>query len=134
MKLAIEIAALQTALGESCHQMNQLQSEVAQNAAELQQAVGRYSSVADGAELPGAAVNFDPPAAEPGQRHSKRYRPRDDEPSDDKDPAQAASAEGESPRAPVHTDRDPKSDGPQTPLASRLDADNPPGLAPQDRR
>jgi EspA/EspE family len=61
MKLAIEIGALQTALGESYHQMNRLQSEVAQNAAELQQAVGRYSGVADGAELPGAAVHFDPP-------------------------------------------------------------------------
>ena len=61
MKLVIEIAALQTALGESGYQMNQLQSEVAQNAAELQQAVGRYSGVADGAEVSGAAVNFDPP-------------------------------------------------------------------------
>lgn len=66
MKLAIEIAALQTALGESYHQMNQLQSEVAQNAADLRQAVGRYSGVADGAELPGAAVNFDPPPPPPG--------------------------------------------------------------------
>ena len=39
MKMAVEIAAMQTALGESYYQMNQLQSEVAQNAAELQQAV-----------------------------------------------------------------------------------------------
>jgi hypothetical protein len=60
MKLAVEIAALQTALGESYNQVSQLQSEVAQNAAELQQAVGRYSGVADGAELPGAPVNLDP--------------------------------------------------------------------------
>jgi hypothetical protein len=66
MKLAIEIGALQTALGESYHQMNRLQSEVAQNAAELQQAVDRYSGVADGAELPGAAVHFDPPPPPPG--------------------------------------------------------------------
>jgi hypothetical protein len=66
MKLAIEIGALQTALGESHYQMNRLQSEVAQNAAELQQAVGRYSGVADGAELPGAAVHFDPPLPPPG--------------------------------------------------------------------
>jgi hypothetical protein len=66
MKLAIEIAALQTTLGESYLQMNRLQSEVAQNAAELQQAVGRYSGVADGAELPGAAVHFDPPPPPPG--------------------------------------------------------------------
>jgi hypothetical protein len=61
MKMVIEIQALLTALGESYYQMNQLQSEVAKNAAELQQAVGRYSGVADGAELPGAAVSFDPP-------------------------------------------------------------------------
>ena len=66
MKMAVEIAALQAALGESYYQMNQLQSEVAQNAADLQQAVGRYSGVADGAELPGAAVNFDPPPPPPG--------------------------------------------------------------------
>jgi hypothetical protein len=66
MKMAIEIGALQTALGESYHQMNQPQSEVAQNAAELRQAVGRYSGVADGAELPGDAVNFDPPPPAPG--------------------------------------------------------------------
>jgi hypothetical protein len=66
MKMAVEIAALQTTLGESYHQMSQLQSEVAQNAAELQQAVGRYSGVADGAELPGAAVYFDPPPPPPG--------------------------------------------------------------------
>jgi EspA/EspE family len=65
MKMAVEIAALQTALGESYHQMNQLQSEVAQNAADLQQAVGRYSGVADGAEMPGDAVNFDPPPPPP---------------------------------------------------------------------
>ena len=52
MKLAIEVAALQTALGESYHQITQLQSEVAQNAAELQQAVGRYSGVADGPNCP----------------------------------------------------------------------------------
>ena len=71
MKLAVEIAALQTALGESYYQMNQLQSEVAQNAAELQQAVGRYSGVADGAELPGAAVTFDPPPPPPGAVHCR---------------------------------------------------------------
>ena len=46
--------------------MIQLQSEVAQNAAELQQAVGRYSGVADGAELPSAAINFDLPPPPPG--------------------------------------------------------------------
>lgn len=56
MRLAMELTTLQAALGESYRQINQLQSEVAQNAADLQQAVGRYSGVADGAELPGAAV------------------------------------------------------------------------------
>jgi len=66
MKMAVEIAALQAALGESYYQMNQLQSEVVQNAADLQQAVGRYSGVADGAGLPGAALNFDPPPPPPG--------------------------------------------------------------------
>lgn len=60
MKLGIEIAALQTALGESCRQLNQLHAEVTQNAADLQQAVGRYSSVADGAELPRVAWSCDP--------------------------------------------------------------------------
>jgi hypothetical protein len=82
MKIAIEMGALQTALGESYHQMNQLQSEVAQNAAQLQQAVGRYSGVADGAELPSAAVNFDPPppqrggGALPGTIPIERSQPR----------------------------------------------------------
>jgi hypothetical protein len=61
MKMAIEIRALLIALGESYYQMSQLQSEVAQNAAELQHAVGRYSGVADSAEMPGVALNFDPP-------------------------------------------------------------------------
>jgi hypothetical protein len=57
-RLAMELTALQAALEESYHQINQLQSEVAQNAADLQQAVGRYCGVADGAELPGAAVEI----------------------------------------------------------------------------
>jgi hypothetical protein len=39
---------------------------VAQNAAELQQAVGRYSGVAGCTELPGAAAHFDPPPPPPG--------------------------------------------------------------------
>ena len=218
MKLAVEIAALQTALGESYYQMNQVQSEVAQNAAELQQAVGQYSGVAGGAELPGAAVAFDPPlpppgggavagmtpterpqqsaipggiarpsgvsggidappggvpdpmmtpdqtigpeplpmvpglpplpqvpplgqlAATSGQRHAKKARPRDDEPADDKDkaddvkdPTKATSDDGESERAPVHADRDPKPDRLQASGAARLCSENPPGPPPQDR-
>ena len=66
MNLTIEIAALQSALGESCQQINQLRSEMAQNAAELQQAIGRYASVADTAELP--KLDADNPAV---------LRPRD---------------------------------------------------------
>jgi hypothetical protein len=58
MRLAVEIGALQAALGESQHHVNQLRAEVAQNAADLQRAVGRYSGVADGAELPGAGLDF----------------------------------------------------------------------------
>jgi hypothetical protein len=56
MKLAVEMTALQSALGESCYRMNLLRSEVAQNAAELQQAVGRYAGVADAAGLPHVSV------------------------------------------------------------------------------
>jgi hypothetical protein len=78
MTLAVEMAAVQTAVGESCRQMIQLQSEVARNAADLQQTVGRYSSVADGADLRAAAADLD-------------------------------------------------SDRPQTPVATRLDPENPPG-------
>jgi hypothetical protein len=59
MKLAVQMAAVQTAVGESCRQMIQLQSEMARNAADLQQAVGRYSSVADGADLRPAAADLD---------------------------------------------------------------------------
>lgn len=58
MQLAVEIAAVQTSLGESRHQVSELQAEVSQNAAELQQTVGRYAGVADGAELPDDAMSF----------------------------------------------------------------------------
>lgn len=44
--------------------MSQLQSEVTQTAAALQQAVGRYAGVAEGADLPGAALGFDQLATE----------------------------------------------------------------------
>ena len=84
-------------------------------------------------------------AATPGQRHAKKARPRDDEPTDDKDkaddvkdPTKATSGDGESERAPVHAERDPKSDRLQAPVAARLDSDNSPGppagTPPQDRR
>jgi hypothetical protein len=48
-KLAIEVSALQIALEASADQLCRLHSDVVANAAELQQAVGRYSAVADGA-------------------------------------------------------------------------------------
>jgi hypothetical protein len=97
MTLAIELAAVQTALGESCRQMNQLQSEVAQNAAELLQAVGRYAGIADGAQLADTADGFDPrPVAE-------------------------------SERAAVEALLDPHSDQLQATVATSLDAGNPPG-------
>ncbi|HEX2284935.1 MAG TPA: EspA/EspE family type VII secretion system effector [Mycobacterium sp.] len=60
-KLTMEMAALQAALGESAHQMYELQSEVATNATELQQAIGRYCGVADGADLPAAGLDLAPP-------------------------------------------------------------------------
>lgn len=99
---------MQTALGESCHQMNQLQCVVAQNAAALQQAVGRYSGVAEGADLPGAAIRFDPRAAE-GTHDS------------------SASRDGESVRAPAQADRDSYSGRLHASSAASLGSDNPPG-------
>jgi hypothetical protein len=56
-KLTIVLAALHNALSESADRMHQLHSEVTSNAAQLQQAIGRYSCVADGAGLP--AAEFD---------------------------------------------------------------------------
>ena len=108
MRLAIEVAALQAALGESCHQMSQLSSEVAQNAAALQQAVGRYSCVAEGADLPGTAISFDPRATE--RTHDS-----------------SASHDGESVRAPAQAEGGTYSERLQASVATRLDSDNPPG-------
>jgi hypothetical protein len=104
MALAVEIAAVQTSIGESRHQMSALQGEVAQNAAELQQTVGRYSGVADGAEVLSTANNFEPPT-KPGPQ----------------------TAAGELITDALPTFRDPGSDPLQTPVAARLDFDNPPG-------
>jgi EspA/EspE family len=100
MTLAIEIAALQTAVGESRAQLHQLDSEMAQNAAELQQAVGRYSNVADGVEMPSAAVSFDRPT-----------------------PGTNAAGGGDA----LPAEHDPESARPHTPVTARLDSDNPPG-------
>jgi hypothetical protein len=88
--------------------MNQRRSEVAQNAAELQQAAGRYSGVADATELHGATITFDPlstPAAGTATL------------TDDK---KVASGDGE-------CEHDPDSGRLHAPVAARLDADNPPG-------
>ena len=63
-KAAIELTAVSGALQLCALELYHLHSEVNQNAAELQQAVGRYSGVADGAEL--AGVDFDPPPPPPG--------------------------------------------------------------------
>jgi len=93
MKMAVEIAALQAALGESYYQMNQLQSEVVQNAADLQQAVGRYSGVADGAGLPGAALNFDPPPPPPGGGALPRVSPTE-RPQQSLTPSSSAAPSG----------------------------------------
>jgi hypothetical protein len=60
-KLKIELNALQAALSESAYQMYQLHAEVNANATELQQAIGRYRSVVDGAEMPRTDVDFGPP-------------------------------------------------------------------------
>jgi hypothetical protein len=128
MKLAVEIAALQTALGESYYQVSRLQSEVAQNAAELQQAVGRYSGVADGAQLPRAPVNFDPstppdehelPGAAPIERSQGSVTP-DAPPSTGVNPA-VTRDETTEPRP------QPVAGGPQKPVTARLDSENPPG-------
>jgi hypothetical protein len=59
-KLAIESAALQGALQLSAIALHDLHSEVSANAAELGQAIGRYAGVADGADTPTSALDFDP--------------------------------------------------------------------------
>jgi hypothetical protein len=59
-KLAIETAALNSALQLCARTLYELQSEVSANAAELGQAVGRYAGVADTAT---GAVDFNPPPA-----------------------------------------------------------------------
>jgi hypothetical protein len=104
MKLAVEIAAVQTSIGECRHQMNVLQSEVAQNAAELQQTVGRYSAVADGAEIFSTATDFEP-----------RTKPR------------PQVTDGELLTGALMAGADPESDPLPPRIAARLDRDNPPG-------
>jgi hypothetical protein len=59
-KLAIESAALNSALQLCAYTLYELHSEVSANAAELGQAVGRYAGVADTAA---DAVDFNPPPA-----------------------------------------------------------------------
>jgi hypothetical protein len=62
-KLATELHAVAVALGESTYHLYQLHSEVSANAAELQQAIGRYRGVADGAQKPGGYADFGPQPA-----------------------------------------------------------------------
>jgi Spy/CpxP family protein refolding chaperone len=64
-KLALELQAVQTALVQSAWHIYQLHSEVNANATELQQAIGRYRSVVETAEKPGANVDYGPPAQSP---------------------------------------------------------------------
>jgi hypothetical protein len=108
--------------------VSRLQSEVAQNAAELQQAVGRYSGVADGAQLPCAPVNFDPSTppdghelrgATPIERSQRSVTP-DAPPSTGVNPAVTPDESTEP--GPQHV-----AGGLQKPVTARLDSDNSPG-------
>jgi EspA/EspE family len=65
-KLAVEIKAVELALAVSAQNLYELHSEAGANATELQQAIGRYRSVVDGAEMPGVDVDYSPPPALPG--------------------------------------------------------------------
>jgi hypothetical protein len=115
MKLAVEIAAVQTSIGESRHQISALHAEVAQNAAELQQTVGRYSGVAGVPEY-SAPQPISAPPTKP----------------------EAEGAEGRHVIGAPLTHPAAESDPLQGPIAARLDFDNPPGppagTALQDRR
>ena len=59
-------AALQAALHLCAYALYQLHPKCPTNAAELQQAVGRYAGVADGAEVPGCRCRFHPATAPGG--------------------------------------------------------------------
>jgi EspA/EspE family/Excreted virulence factor EspC, type VII ESX diderm len=75
MKLAIEISALQAALGVCTTELYELNSLVKQNATELQQAVGRYAGVADGAAMSGVDFRAPPAARGPGRGAGSRTQP-----------------------------------------------------------
>jgi hypothetical protein len=77
-KLVIELAALQTALGESSYQLYQLHSEVTENAAELRQTIGRYSGVAERAVPPGGGLYFSYPPKPPGDGSAPQLPPETD--------------------------------------------------------
>jgi hypothetical protein len=72
-------------------------------------------------------------AAAPAHRRAKKGRPRVQEPTDhddtadDEDPTKTVSGVSESERAPVDAGPDSNPDTLQTPLAARLDPENPPG-------
>ena len=94
-KMAIELATVNTALTDCTWQLYQLNSAVNENAATLQQAVGRYATVADGAVLTLTDLGGPPPGsgAQP-LPPIERSQPRPDTPPN----APSAPADGGSPR------------------------------------
>jgi hypothetical protein len=86
-----------------------------------------------GGVITGAAPAAAQLAATPANRHTKKARHRVDEPDDDKhtaddeDAAKAASGDGESERAPLHTGAGADPAAQQGAAAARLDSNNPPG-------
>ena len=163
-KAAIELTAVSAALQLCAVELYQLHSEVNQNAAELEQVVGRYSAVGDGAQL--AGVDFDPPPPPPGsgwprltpiERSKRKPGPPVDTgptagpPAGNAAPgtgladlptpaiaANAASGDNHIERAPIHIEMDVDRDRPDSPVTIRLDADRPPvpgpATTPQDKK
>lgn len=103
-KMALEAVAVQNAMLLSGEQMYRLQSEVNENAAALQQALGRYLSVDDGAEKSGAVADYGPPPHPPGGGSPTAGTPLET-PVSDGGPAGGGSAGGgttvAAPAAPV---------------------------------
>ncbi len=93
-KLAIETAAVQGALFASTEALHQLHSEVSANAAELVQAVGRYTGVDEGADAHGDGADFNPPespgGAEAGPEPTRRNSPLADSVNPDTSPVPSA--------------------------------------------
>ena len=159
-KAAIELTAVSAALQLCAVELYQLHSEVSQNAAELQQVVGRYSAVGDGAQL--ADVDFDPPPPPPGSgwprltpierskrkpgptrrhrpdsrsaRRQRRIRNRFGRPSDVGHHRQGGIRRQRR-RARAHSHRNGCRSRPAgSPVTIRLDADRPPVRSPRRHR